>query len=328
MVNILFKSRGKRITRLPENLDLSSGTPVKEITRLLSKATGLSQNRLRLSIPPADGKPTAGKDKKKSDIALDPKENIGDYFGTEDTITINVKDLGPQLAWRTVFIIEYFGPLFIHPFFYFAQTLVYGTEFEHTREQALIFGFVILHFLKREFETVFVHKFSLATMPLFNVFKNSGHYWGLSGILLGYFTYAPSSFFSSHASTLSKYLFSRQSLFELSEISYLAISFLWVFAELANYRTHVILSNLRTTGSTERKIPYGFGFNLVSCPNYFFESVGWLAIFLLSQNWSALVFFVVATAQMWVWAVKKHRRYRKEFPDYPKDRKIYVPYLI
>ena len=45
--------------------------------------------------------------------------------------------------------------------------------------------------LKRELETIFVHT-SNATMPAFNIFKNSGHYWILSGFNLAYFIYGPS----------------------------------------------------------------------------------------------------------------------------------------
>ena len=52
---------------------------------------------------------------------------------------------------------------------------------------------IVLHFLKRELETLFVHRFSLATMPFLNVFKNSAHYWLFSGVLIAYFTYSPTS---------------------------------------------------------------------------------------------------------------------------------------
>ena len=50
---------------------------------------------------------------------------------------------------------------------------------------------VILHYAKRELETMFVHRFSSATMPFTNVFKNSFHYYGLFGFLTMYFFLHP-----------------------------------------------------------------------------------------------------------------------------------------
>ena len=47
------------------------------------------------------------------------------------------------------------------------------------------------HYLKREYETLFVHRFSNATMPFMNVFKNSTHYWILMGFCSNYFLLHP-----------------------------------------------------------------------------------------------------------------------------------------
>ena len=49
---------------------------------------------------------------------------------------------------------------------------------------------------------------------------------------------------------------------------------LWIFSELSNLKTHLILRDLRPQGSTVRKVPKGYGFDLVACPNYFFEILG------------------------------------------------------
>lgn len=46
-------------------------------------------------------------------------------------------------------------------------------------------GAWIAHFVKRELETLCVHKFSRPTMPLFNLFKNSAYYWGFA-LAVGY----------------------------------------------------------------------------------------------------------------------------------------------
>ena len=50
---------------------------------------------------------------------------------------------------------------------------------------------VLLHYVKRELETAFVHRFSSETMPFTNVFKNSFHYFVLFGFLTMYFFLHP-----------------------------------------------------------------------------------------------------------------------------------------
>lgn len=327
MVAIVLKTKRGRIAKLPEKVELQTTDTVDVLVKAISKATGLSVHRIRLTIPSSDDKPEDPKLKKR-DTVLESSSTISTYSVFSPTLTIYVKDLGPQIQWRTVFFIEYLGPILIHPIFYFAQSTIYGTTFEHSRVQQLAFIFTVLHFLKREFETAFVHHFSLDTMPVFNVFKNSSHYWLLSGFNLAYFIYAPPSYVAAEKSVVSRILFGRN-VVPLGETPLHVLTALWLFAELSNGWTHLILSSLRADGSKTRKIPYGYGFNWVSVPNYFFESLGWLAVLLVTQNWASVLFFTVSTAQMWIWGVKKHRRYRREFGDkYPKNRKIYVPFVL
>jgi len=99
------------------------------------------------------------------------------------------------------------------------------------------------------------------------------------------------------------------------------------FFEFMNFMCHMTLKNLRTPGSRERKIPYGWGFDKISCANYFWESLSWLVFAVFSQCFGAYLFWLVSTLQMLDWALKKHRNYKKEFENYPR-RKAMFPYLI
>lgn len=88
------------------------------------------------------------------------------------------------------------------------------------------------------------------------------------------------------------------------------------------------MRNLRPKNTSVRQIPRGFGFDLVSCPNYFFEYISWLAIACLSHSLSSWIFLTISGIQMWLWALKKHTRYIREFSDYPRRRKVMFPYIL
>ena len=148
---------------------------------------------------------------------------------------------------------------------------------------------VVLHFLKREFETLFVHRFSADTMPFVYIFRNSGHYWALAGIVFGYVMYHPAF---SHSQRTSTQL-------ALAIVGY-------TYAELSNLFTHVSLRRLRPEGSRVRQIPRGYGFDWpfggISCANYFFEIMAWVVIALWSGCWAVVPFLVTAIFFMDRWA--------------------------
>jgi len=86
--------------------------------------------------------------------------------------------------------------------------------------------------------------------------------------------------------------------------------------------------NLRPAGTKTRGIPRGGLFELVSFPNYFAETIAWAAITVMTLSPFALLFLIVSTSQMAVWAAKKHKAYKKEFgASYPK-RKAMFPFIF
>ena len=89
------------------------------------------------------------------------------------------------------------------------------------------------------------------------------------------------------------------------------------------------LASLRPPGSKVRAIPHGYGFALVSFPNYFFETLAWTVVAGMTGSWAAWLFVAVSTGQMAVWARKKHNAYRREFgKDYPRGRKAMFPFIF
>lgn len=177
---------------------------------------------------------------------------------------------------------------------------------------------IMVHFTKRECETVFVHRFSASTMPIFNLFKNSAHYWLLAGLNIALFTYSPSiECPTSHP--IKPY------------IAGLAIA-LFGIGEVGNLSAHLTLRGLRSSGGGERGIPISgvFRYVPVTCPNYFFETLAWIGIWLANRSLSTGLFSIIAVGQMAVWARKKESRYRKEFGKdiYKRKRFAMIPGII
>lgn len=152
-------------------------------------------------------------------------------------------------------------------------------------------------------------------MPARNIFKNSAHYWALAGFNIAYWVFRPDAAAATD---------------HPNPILYYGGLALFAFSELANLNTHLVLRNLRRPGTTERGIPTGFGFGAVTCPNYMFEVLAWLGVWMVSWlSWSVIVFTVVGGAQMVSWAGKKERRYRKEFGDlYKRKRFVLLPGIV
>ncbi|KAF8071584.1 3-oxo-5-alpha-steroid 4-dehydrogenase-domain-containing protein [Lyophyllum atratum] len=251
--------------------------------------------------------------------SLNDEQKVAEVVGKQGG-EFQVKDLGPQLSWRTVFLIEYGGPLVIHPLFYHLPRVWYGQDVQHSALQKFVYVMVMVHFMKRELETLFVHRFSHGTMPFNYVFRNSAHYHLLSGLALAYDVYRPKY------SATSPYV--AGTIRDNKTFLWICTG-IWAFAELSNLRTHLTLRALRPPGTRVRAVPYGYGFTMISCPNYFFESVGWAVIWAMTGSVAAGVFTVIATSIMGVWALQKHKKYKKEFgKEYPRGRYAMIPYIL
>ncbi|KAJ9098950.1 hypothetical protein QFC19_006174 [Naganishia cerealis] len=286
----------------------------------------------RITIPST----SAATDPKAKPTVLDVDvSNLATYGFPDSGAEVRVKDLGPQVSWRTVFLLEYFGPLFIQPLVFYLSykhgysvasvlnalgitALGKAAPYTPSALQKTVLVLQMLHYLKRELETIFVHKFSHATMPFRNIFKkytlfcvflknvpelikhisgasSCGHYWLLCGVSTAVALYRP----AYSAASLKGTVFDNSNWIG----AWVAA---WAWAEFSNLLTHLNLRNIRTPPGQPRKFPRGYGFDFVTL----------------------ILFTAVSAAQMAEWAAKKHKVYRKEHGDkYPRNRKRIIPFV-
>lgn len=211
-----------------------------------------------------------------------------------DSEKFTIKDLGPQFSYYGVFMCEYLGPFLLWGIL---KSIMKPEKSQYIQCATIMWSF---HYAKRLFETHFVHIFSHATMPLFNLFKNCTYYWGFAAAIA--------------------YSVLRTDK-ELSNVQWAAFGLFFV-CELLNLYCHLKLRNLRPKGSKEHVLPKGFLFNSIACPNYTMEILAWVCFAVFARVIPSYLFPICGTAQMWIWADQKRRRLIAKWPEAKKRGRI------
>lgn len=94
-----------------------------------------------------------------------------------------------------------------------------------------------------------------------------------------------------------------------------------------NWKSDMILINLRKPGETGYKIPKGGLFDYISCPNLFGETLEWAGFAILTWSLPGFAFFVWTFANLIPRALSHHKWYQEKFEDYPKERKAVFPFI-
>ena len=176
---------------------------------------------------------------------------------------------------------------------------------------------LMFHYVKRELESWFVHRFSVDTMSYTRLLSNSFVYWIWEGICLGY------SLFSPYWTPPS---------FLPYCVKICLITSFFAF-EVLNGLGHLNLRNLRPPGTRVRGIPTGLGYDLVSCAHYFYEIICWSVFAIFVHTMAAYVWLIFTCVVLSDWGMTRHLRYIKEFDGkegrllYPPERKALIPFI-
>ena len=98
---------------------------------------------------------------------------------------------------------------------------------------------------------------------------------------------------------------------------------LFVVGYFINLRSDYIIRHLRKDiNDTKHYFPKGFMFKYVTSANYFGEIIEWLGFAILTWSVSGLVFFLWTFANLVPRAAAIHKRYKDEFADEMKGKKL------
>lgn len=107
---------------------------------------------------------------------------------------------------------------------------------------------------------------------------------------------------------------------------------LYYTAFLANLHSDYIVRQLRTQEEIARgikryRIPNGGLFRYVSNPSYLTEILFWVGFSVFTWSLAGVYVLAITMANLIPRAVSTHAWYQETFPDYPRQRKILIPFV-
>ena len=102
---------------------------------------------------------------------------------------------------------------------------------------------------------------------------------------------------------------------------------LFVIGAIINLKSDEILLNLRKNNDGYH-IPQTFMYNFISCPNYLGEIIEWIGFAIMVWSFPAFIFAFWTIFNLVPRAVSHHKWYQNNFSDYPKNRKVIIPFIF
>jgi 3-oxo-5-alpha-steroid 4-dehydrogenase 1 len=114
----------------------------------------------------------------------------------------------------------------------------------------------------------------------------------------------------------------------LRDPRFLVGTLLFAKGMFVNVQSDNILFRLRKPGESGYRIPRGGAYRFVSSPNYLGELIEWGGWAIATWSLAGLAFFLFTFANLVPRAIAHHKWYRATFPDYPKERRAVIPWLV
>lgn len=214
---------------------------------------------------------------------------------------------GPMMSNKWGWVIQEAPSMIFLSLFFFLG------EIHKTPVSYLLWGLWMIHYINRTFIFPFRIRTEGKKMPmvivgsaiLFNFMNGflNGHWLGNFGG-----NYDPATYFTS--------------------VQFIVGILIFLSGLIINNYSDNLLIHLRKPGETGYKIPTGGLFRYVSCPNHLGEIIEWIGYAVLSGGLPAWSFALWAFCNLVPRTLDHHKWYLSNFPDYPKERKAVIPFVI
>jgi len=213
---------------------------------------------------------------------------------------------GPQISATVGWVVmEAPAPLF------FALLFVFGSR-TGSPVAAVFLAMWLLHYVNRAFVFPFRRRGSGKQMPL-TILAMALLFNGINVYINGRYLFA---------------LAPEYTLAWLSDPRFVIGACLFLVGFAMNQHADQVLFRLRKPGEGGYKVPLGGMYRYVSCPNYLGEILEWTGWAVATWSVPGLAFAVWTFANLAPRALSNHRWYRETFPDYPIERRAFIPFIL
>lgn len=167
---------------------------------------------------------------------------------------------------------------------------------------------VFAHFLKRDLEVLFLHKYSGETE--LNAARMIGTVYAFVALMISLVSVSPTSS-------------------DLSFVSLYSGAPLFLVGSLGNLYHHYLLAQLRSNSSKKYVAPRGGLFELVAAPHYLFELIAWLGIAIASQQLTGYLNLLSMGMYLSARSQNQNKWNKNKFSEkeWPASRKNLVPFV-